>query len=298
MTAPISGDDTHMVHVANPSGAKKASGDSSAGVDAATLKAVSENLVVNGMIDLSAIQMIERSTLSHLNDSKISAVGGTQRSERRSEKINELALGMDVSNFKSSKTDSLGDLMCELMVLMIQSTSERREMEREMRSVLSVAQIDQSKQIAEAMSQKMDIDVGRMKTSAWTQFAISTVGTAISVGGALIQGAKMAKSPGSVSVTGMKKQLQQENEIKKRLSTIGEMGVAFGDLDDIKATSQLEESIQRKQAVLKLTRSVADSVETSLGSIDSTRAQFMSIMEQVNQALYDGAMQIIRNTVI
>jgi hypothetical protein len=60
----------------------------------------------------------------------------------------------------------------------------------------------------------------------------------------------------------------------------------------------LEESIHRKQAALQLTRSVANSVETSLKSIDSTRAQFMSIMEQINQALHDGAMQIIRNTVI
>jgi hypothetical protein len=298
MTTPISGDDTHIAHVANPSGAKKASGDSSAGVDAATLKAVAENLVINGMIDLSAIQMIERSTLSHLNDNKITAVGGMQRSEKRSEKINELALGMDASKFESSKIDSLGDIMCELMVLMIQSTSERRQIERELSSVLSVAQVEQSNQIAEAMREKMEIDVGRIKISAWTQFAVSMAGTAISIGGAAIQGAKMANSPGTMSATGITKQLQQENEIKKLLSTASEIGTAFADLDDIKASSQLEESIQRKRTALKLTRSVASSVETSLRSIDSIREQFMSIMEQVNQMLHDGAMKIIRNTVI
>ncbi|MDR2812339.1 MAG: hypothetical protein LBB05_00895 [Puniceicoccales bacterium] len=298
MSISIPGDDTHMSHVANPSGTKKASGDSSAGVDAATLKAVGENLVINGMIDLSAIQMIERSTLSHLNNNSMSAVGGTQRSEKRSEKINELALGMDTSKFQSSKVDSLGDIMCELMVLMIQSTSERRQMEREFRSVLSVAQIDQSNKIAEEMKEKMKIDVERIKTSAWTQFAVSMASTAVSIGGAAIQGAKMARSPGTMSAEGITRQLQREGEIKKIISMAGEMGTAFSDLDAIKASAKLEESIQRKQTALKLTRAVAASVETSLKSIDSTREQFMSTMSQINQALHDGAMQIIRNTVI
>jgi hypothetical protein len=298
MTIPISADDTHMANVANPSGAKRASGDSSAGVDAATLKAVAENLIVNGMIDLSVIQMIERSTLSHLNNNNITSVSGTQRSEKRSEKINELALGMDASKFESSRVDSLGDIMCELMVLMIQSTSERRQMERELRSVLAVAQVDQSKAIAEEIKEKMDIDVGRIKTSAWTQFAISMANTAVSIGGAAVQGAKMASSPRTMSATGISQQLKTEGTIKETIKTLSEVGMALGGLDDIKTSTKLEESIQRKQTALKLTRSIASSVESSLRSIDSTREQFMSIMMQINQALHDGAMQIIRNTVI
>jgi hypothetical protein len=285
MTTPISGDDTHMASVANPSGAKKASGDSSAGVDAATLKAVAENLVVNGMIDLSAIQMIERSTLSHLNDNKITSVGGTQRSEKRSEKINELALGMDASKFESSKTNSLGDLMCELMVMMIQSTSERRQMEREFRTVLTVAQADQSKQIAEETKEKMEIDIRQVETAAITKLVVASVNTAITVGG-------LAHSTGKAEVS------QNVDLMQKTVSTLGDAAMAFSSLDDIKASSQLEESIQRKRTALKLTRSVADSVETSLRGLDSMRDQFMSIMEQVNQMLHDGAMKIIRNTVI
>jgi hypothetical protein len=298
MTTPISGDDTHMAHVANPSGAKKASGDSSAGVDAATLKAVAENLVVNGMIDLSAIQMIERSTLSHLNSNSITAVGGTQRSEKRSEKINELALGMDTSKFESSKVDSLGDIMCELMVLMIQSTTERRQIEREFRSVLSVAQLDQSEKIAEEMREKMKVDISKIKTSAWSQFAVSMAGTAVSIGGAAIQGAKMARAPKTMTAAGINKQLRMEQTVTKAAKMIGDVTGDLSNLEEIKASAQLEESIQRKQAALKLTRFVANCAESSLRSIDSTREQFMSIMSQVIQALHDSKMQIIRNTVI
>jgi hypothetical protein len=291
-------DDTHLGKVANPSGVKRASGDSSAGVDAATLKAVGENLVVNGMIDLTAIQLIERSTVSHLNRNGMEAVGGVQRNEKRAEKINELALGMDTTNFESTKTNSLGDLMCELMVLMIQSTSDRRELERELRTVLTVAQLDQSKELGEEIKKKMEIDVGRVKTSAWVQFGVAMGGAAVSIGGSIKQGAKMANNPGQMSATGIKAQLRTEKEISGILSTAGEVGTALGDLDDIKKTSQLEESIQKKQTVLKLTRSVGNAVESSLKSIDSTRDQFLSILSQINQALHDGAMQIIRNSAV
>jgi hypothetical protein len=298
MTAPISGDDTHMTHVANPSGLKKASGDSSAGVDAATLKAVAENLVVNGMIDLSTIQMIERRTLSHLNNNSMTAVGGTQRSEKRSEKINELALGMDTSKFESSKVNSLGDIMCELMVLMIQSTTERRQMERELRSVLAIAQVDQSNKMAEKVREKMKIDVSQIRTSAWAQFAMSMAGTAINIGGAAVQGAKMARAPKSMSITGIEGQLRMENTFVKNAKMIGDIGGNLANLNEIKSSTQLEASIQRKQAALKLTRSVANSVESSLRSIDNTREHFMSLMSQIIQTLHDSKMQIIRNSVI
>jgi hypothetical protein len=92
--------------------------------------------------------------------------------------------------------------------------------------------------------------------------------------------------------------IKAEKQISGLLSTAGEVGTALGDLDDIKKTSQLEESIQKKQTVLKLTRSVGNAVESSLKSIDSTRDQFLSILSQINQALHDGAMQIIRNSAV
>ncbi|MDR1590605.1 MAG: hypothetical protein LBR92_01230 [Puniceicoccales bacterium] len=291
-------DDTHMGKVANPSGVKRASGDSSAGVDAATLKAVGENLVVNGMIDLTAIQMIERSTISHLNRNGMEAVGGTQRNEKRSEKINELALGMNATNFESAKVNSLGDIMCELMVLMIQSTSERREMEREMKTVLTVAQVEQSKSLAEDIKAKMEIEVERIETSAWVQFGVAAASTAVSVGGSIMQGAKMAKDPYTMTMGGVRDQMGTEKQMKGWLSSIGEVGTALGDLDDVKKSSQLEESIQKKQTALKLTRSIGSAVESSLKSIDSTRDQFLSILTQINQTLHDGAMKIIRNSAV
>ncbi|MDR1437895.1 MAG: hypothetical protein LBI69_02430, partial [Puniceicoccales bacterium] len=176
MPNPIPNDDTHIGYLSNPSGLKKASGDSSSGVDAATLNAVAANLVVNGMIDLSALRMLESNTLSKLNVDNTASLKSGKGEQGRSEKISELALGVSSTNFPSMKVDSLGDIMFELMVLMIQSTTERRQLEREMRTTLTVAQVDQSKEIAKDIMKKMEMDVGQMKMEAWGQFAIAATG--------------------------------------------------------------------------------------------------------------------------
>ncbi|MDR0418321.1 MAG: hypothetical protein LBH08_02720 [Puniceicoccales bacterium] len=284
----ISTDDTHVKNIANPSGLKKASGDSASGMDAPTMKAVAENLVINGMIDLSAIQMIERSTLSHLNNNSIASLGGTQRNEKRSEKINELALGINSTNFQSSKTDSLGDMMCELMVLMIQSTIERRQMEREMRTVLAVAQIDQSKEIAEKIMQKMQMEVDQIKEQAITQAVITSVSAGITIGAASLQS-------------------KSRLDFQKRMDTAGLINQAIGfasiatsltNVGNIKKISKLEAEIAAKRATMTLTRSVANSVESSLKSIDSVRDHFLSIMTEIARAAHDSKMKIIRNSAI
>jgi hypothetical protein len=290
-------DDTHLGSTSNPTGLKKASGDSSAGVDAATLKAVAESLVVNGMIDLSAIQMIERSTLSHLNDNKVTSLSGAQSREKRSEKINELTSGIKTPNFESTQINSLGDIMCELMVSMIQSTSERRQIERELRTILAVAQKEQSKQLAEEVMKKMEVEIEQKKKAMWGEFAISMASTAISVGGAAMQGAKMAGGK-QKTFASVRMALNKEQQMKGIMQQMGQVAIAFSNLDDIKRSSALEESIQRKETALKLTRSVGRSVEDSLKSIDTARGAFMNTMKNISRALHDGYMQIIRNSVI
>jgi hypothetical protein len=297
MVQAIGGDETHLGSVANPTGLKKASGDSSAGVDAATLKAVAENLVVNGMIDLSAIQMIERNTQSHLKDDRISALSGTRGDEKRSEKVNELAFGLSGGGKDMLQTDSLGDMMCALMVLMIQSTSDRRQIEREMRSILAVAVLAQSKQLKDEILQKMEVNVQKIKTQAWGEFALSMGSTAVSVGGAALSAKNMATEGGrrQISMGSIQKGLGKEREIKGLMKGLGQAAIGFGNLGEIKKSAQLEESIQRKRTALELTRSVASSVEGSLKSIDSVRDQLLSILSQINQAQHDANMQIIRN---
>jgi hypothetical protein len=297
MVQAVSGDETHLGSVANPTGLKKASGDSSAGVDAATLKAVAENLVVNGMIDLSAIQMIERNTQSHLKDDRISALSGTRSSEKRSEKINELAFGLSGGGMDALRTDSLGDMMCALMILMIQSTSDRRQIEREMRSLLAVAVVEQSKQLKEEILQKMEVNVQKIKTQAWGEFALSMGSTAVSVGGAALSAKQMSTEGGrrQLSMGSVQKGLAKEREIKGLIQGLGQAAIGFGNAGEIKKSAQLEESIQRKRAALELTRSIASSVEDSLKSIDSVRDQFLSLLSQINQALHDANTQITRN---
>ncbi|MDE6576074.1 MAG: hypothetical protein K2L24_01600, partial [Opitutales bacterium] len=126
--------DTHIPKNSNPSGVKRASGDNASGMDAATLNAVAMNLGANMTLDSITIQAtVDRTAQSHLNNTNITSISAAQKIEKRSEKLNELAFGMKGKDFQSTKVNSLGDLMCEMMILMIQSTSERRKMEREMR---------------------------------------------------------------------------------------------------------------------------------------------------------------------
>ena len=67
---------------------------------------------------------------------------------------------------------------------------------------------------------------------------------------------------------------------------------------NIKKISKLEAEIAEKKATMALTRSVANSVENSLKSIDSVRDRFMSMMTEIAQAMHDSKMQIIRNSAI
>jgi hypothetical protein len=291
-------DVTHMGYAANPTGLKKASGDSSAGVDAATLKAVAENLVVNGMIDLSTIRMIENNTQSHLNDDRVSALSGSRSDEKRSEKINELALGLGGGKMEAMKTNSLGDMMCELMILMIQSTSDRRQIEREMRSLLAVAALDQSKKVKEEILKKTEVNVQMIRTQAWGEFAISMGGAAVTMGGAMLSGAKMSSKVQrkKLSAGSVEKGLAQEAQMKSAIQGLGQAAVGFGNMEEVKKMAELEESIQRKKTALDLTRSVASSVEDSLKSIDSVKEHFLSLMGQIIQAMHDANLQIIRNS--
>jgi hypothetical protein len=298
MVEAIGGDETHLGQVANPTGLKKASGDSSAGVDAATLKAVSENLVVNGMIDLSAIQVMESNTQSHLKDDRISALSGPRSETRRSENIGELAFGLAGGGKDVLRTDSLGDMMCALMVLMIQATSERRQIEREMRSLLAVAVLAQSKQLKEEVLKKMEVNVKMIKTQAWGEFAISMGGMAVSAGGAALSAKKMSTKGGrqNLSMASVRTDLGREREMKKLIQGLGQSALSFGNLNEVKASAKLEESIQRRRTALELVRSVASSVEDSLKGIDSVREHFLSLLSQIAQAQHDAHLHIIRNS--
>jgi hypothetical protein len=93
----------------------------------------------------------------------------------------------------------------------------------------------------------------------------------------------------------VQKGLAKEREIKKLMQGIGQAAISFGNAGETKKLAQLEESIQRKRTALDLTRSVADSVESSLKSIDSVRDHFLSLISQINQAQHDANMSIIRN---
>jgi hypothetical protein len=281
--------------VGNPTQTKKASGDSSSGFDAATTKALGENIAINGLIYYWMPPTVDRSEQSHLNNNQITSLSAAKGVEMRSEKINELALGLDAGKFKSSRTNSLGDMMCELMLLMIQSTSERRQTEREMGTILAVSRMVQSERLGKEIMEKMEMEVEQIKKAAWGQLAISMAQGAITIGGMAAQGMKRAQG---ASTTAMQTTFRTEKQMGGQVRSIGSMALAFANIDDVKEIAKYEEDIQRKQTALALTKSVAQSVENSLKDIDSTREYFMSLMGEIAQAIHDNKMQIIRNSVI
>jgi hypothetical protein len=289
----LGGDPTHVRNVADPSRTKRASGDSGSGFDAATTKALGENIAVNGLLYYWMPPTVDRADQSHLNNDRVTSLSAAKGVERRSERINELAFGLDSGKFQSSRANSLGDMMCELMLLMIQSTSERRQTEREMGVVMAAAQVVQSEKIAKEILGKAKVEVDQIKKSAWIQLGISIGVAAVTVGGMVAQGVQRS---GGATTDSMKTTFAKEKQWGGYVQLAGGIAAAFANISDVKEIAQYEESIQRKQTALALTKSVAKSVQSSLKDIDSTREYFMNLMGEISQAIHDNKMQIIRNS--
>lgn len=281
--------DTYVPKNSNPSGLKRASGDNASGMDAATLNAVAMNIGANVVLDSITIHAtVDKAAQSHLNNTNITSISAAQKVEKRSEKINELAFGMQGKNFQSTKVNSLGDMMCELMILMIQSTSERRKMEREMRTLLVVSNLDQSKKIAEEIMEKAEAEIKQQKESAIFQVAAAGVNFVANVG-------LLAKPTRGESFFLIQRNLQYSrtvSDLTNSFATFGDMATA----DEVRKIAQLEADITKQRAAITLTKSVADSVQTSLSDIDSTREFFLDMMSQISRAEHDAKMQIIRNS--
>lgn len=280
---------TYVPKNSNPSGVKRASGDNASGMDAATLNAVAMNIGANIVLDSITIHAtVDKAAQSHLNNTNITSISAAQKVEKRSEKINELAFGMQGKNFQSTKVNSLGDMMCELMILMIQSTSERRKMEREMRTLLVVSNLDQSKEIAEKIIQKAEAEIEQKKESAIIQTVAAGVNFAFNVGVLM----RPTKSKNFLQIQGRLQQAGAVSDSIKSLATVADMATA----DETKKIAQADAEIKARRAAVALTKSVADSVQTSLSDIDSTREFFLDMISQIARAEHEAKMQIIRNS--
>lgn len=297
----MSVDDTHMRNTVNVSQLKRASGDSASGVDSATLNAVSAQMAVDGVMNMMAMPpVLDPTTQSNIASDKITSVSASKKLDQRADKINELALGLQGRSGGPDKVNSLGDMMCELMLVMIQSTSERRKMEREMRTLLVTANVDTSKEIAQDILEKSKHDVNQMKMDAWMSFA-NTVANSVVDFGVTFQSTKMKKEGGEWKTFEQINKSLDNSAIKTVLQIGG--SVAQGALGIVKAngakkSSNSEADITQKQAAIKLTRFIAGSIEQSLQSIDNARESLFSMLSQISQAGHDNKMQIIRNSAI
>lgn len=288
----LSVDDTHMRSAVNVSQLKRASGDNASGVDAATENAVAAQMAADGILNPMILPpTFDPATQSNIASDKITSVSASKKLDQRSEKIFELALGLQGKGGAPDKVNSLGDMMCELMLVMIQSTTERRKMEREMRTLLVTASVDMAEQIAKDTLEKMKHDVDQIKESAWGQVAASVAGGIFSFGSTM-------KSTKGKSFYDIRKTMGAGQTYGGAAQNFVSGITGSVSALDAKESARLEAGISAQQAALKLTRSVASSVEQSLKSIDSVRESLLSMISQISQVEHDGKMQIIRNSAV
>lgn len=325
-----SNDFTKMYDSLNPTGLKTSSGESSAGVDVAMLKAIGELVGANYMANLQVLQSLPNAdnTDQKVRDAieKSPAVNESKGAQKRSEFINEVALGMHVANAKGpDRTTSLGDILCELMVLLIQSSTERRQIERELGTMLVLANVERSKDTA--ILQKAKLQIKQATFSAWMQFGVAVLNAAVGIGAIGVTGIKnrkaekaafnQKKSREALNVTtqggvqcssGPKfyyqgsaaRSMQTLSQFKAYSSLInGIFGpLAFSGSEygpwDIKKGYEYEAHIQELNAINTLVRRVADSANQSAKDAQSSRKFFLDMMSQINRLEHESRMQIIR----
>jgi hypothetical protein len=116
---------------------------------------------------------------------------------------------------------------------------------------------------------KMEMDVGQMKMEAWGQFAIAATGAAFTAASTALH-----KKGKGTTVRDITNSMSRIGGYGQNLQTLGRGIVSFASLGHAEESANLEASIMRKQTSLKLIKSIASTVESSLKDIDSTRERF------------------------
>jgi hypothetical protein len=157
----------------NTSGLKRVSGDNAAGLDAPTMNKFTETLVVDGKI-------MDMRWLNDLNNDaklRISIEPPSSATDaKRSNMLNELVTGignMDAENLNTMT--SLGSMMCKIMVLMIVSTTDQRNIERESQLELSQISFKTSQDKTAAMMKMADMVYKKMMVQAWSGLAQTAI---------------------------------------------------------------------------------------------------------------------------
>ena len=134
----------------------------------------------------------------------------------------------------------------------------------------------------------METEVDQIKGQALAQAVVAGVSAGVTIA---------ATSLPIKSAADFQKNMGNANLVNQMVG-LANAATSLVDACNIKKISKLEAEITEKKAAMALTRSVANSVESSLKSIDSVRDRFMSMMTEIAQAMHDSKMQIIRNSAI
>lgn len=323
-------DDTRMRAVSNPSCLKRASGDSSSGVDISTLKALSEYIAVNYLPTVPlTVSFQEEDPDKILRNSleKSSSIDTESRAaEKRSDLINELALNMKTGDAKGpDKMNSVGDLLCELMILMIKSTSERKLIERELGTMLVVANLERSK--GTAGLKKVAAQISAAKFNAWMNFGAVAAKVAvgevmslktkhsnkknaktafeaqkatamdISRGKTIADNTPFKYQASFADISAQQMSFKKYGDMAQSIMSIflesgpvGEVGMFSRE-----KVANLDALIQESNSLSSLSTILASKAQDAVKSAEAARQYFIALMSQISNIEKDGAMQVIRN---
>jgi len=307
------------------SGAQTLRSPSSTGIDAASFVGVSQTLMVDGKLDVDAVNFLIQDTNEAISSS-------LQKSdlppERRAELLKEL--NSQYGNAGEAMTlSSLEDVLTALMIFQIQSTSDRKAIERQANAEMRSQLYQGGMETAEKIVEKGRLEATSMIAQAAIQFGTTVASTAATVISASRAEAKRQKGmdriqnledmsqPDVASVdtgpeaSSLKTYTPEEIDQMKKTVNLQyqkdlQVGEAYSKL--ISATgnfvaqttggmlkmevAELEGELQREQTLTELTRSVQQSVQG--GIEDAARAQesAMKLLEQMLNNLHQGAMAI------
>ncbi|MDR3143786.1 MAG: hypothetical protein LBT57_03005 [Puniceicoccales bacterium] len=310
---------------ASPSRAQTLASPSSTGLDAASFVGVSQTLMVDGKLDVDAVDFL-------IQDSNSTISTSLQRSdlspERRASLLKEL--NAQYGNAGEAMTlSSLEDTLTALMIFQIQSAQDRKRIERQ-------ANAELRSQIYKAGMESADkiVEKGRLEAnSTIAQAAIQFGTTVMATGASLLLSHKAdtkktkemgeidnlekmsqpdvsaidtGKEAGSLKkfspeeITQMRrgaenqfqKDMQMGDALSKLIMTTGNFAATVVGAEAKKALAEMEGDLQRGQAVNELRHSLQQSIQGGIEDAAKAQETAMRLLEQMLNNLHQGATAI------
>ncbi|MDR0728081.1 MAG: hypothetical protein LBF21_00485 [Puniceicoccales bacterium] len=310
---------------ASPSRAQTLRSPNSTGLDAASFVGVSQTLMVDGKLDVEAVNFLIQDTNTTLNTS-------LQKSDLNPEQRAALLkeLNSQYGNAGEAMTmGSLEDVLTALMIFQIQSAQDRKKIERQANAELRSQSYQSGLESADKIVEKGRLEANSMIAQAAIQFGTTVLATGVSLLSSAKADAKKGKKmdeidnleklsqpdvsaidagkeAGSIKkfspeeITQMRrgaenqfqKDIQAGDAWSKLIMATGNFAATVVGAEGKKAVAEMEGDLQRGQAVGELRHSLQQSIQGGIQDAAKAQETAMRLLEQMLNNLHQGAMAI------